>query len=145
MQCLGNSVENLLIKQPLLTTKFLRLIVKQVEMPKSRKKKNADFQKVKLKVGKKLPKGLNETDLSFKSRQLQLPKNKDFLSNKNEPQTRRKLTLEVKFIPYLETCITVSVCDHCRQLTICQIFLAELAQILDTAAARISGKRPLLS
>ena len=26
-----------------------------------------------------------------------------------------------------------------------QIFLAELAQILDTAAARISGERPLLS
>jgi hypothetical protein len=63
-------------------------------MPKSKKKKNADFQKVKFKVGKKLPKGLNETNLSFKSRQLQMPKTKDFLKN-DQPQTKRKLTLEV--------------------------------------------------
>lgn len=41
-------------------------------MPKSKKKKNRDFQKVKLKVGKKLPKGDNVTTLSFKTRQIHL-------------------------------------------------------------------------
>ncbi|GFR85702.1 testis-expressed sequence 10-like protein [Elysia marginata] len=41
-------------------------------MPKSKKKKRQDFQKVKLKVGKRLPKGQNVTNLSFKTRQIQL-------------------------------------------------------------------------
>ncbi|GFO11676.1 testis-expressed sequence 10-like protein [Plakobranchus ocellatus] len=41
-------------------------------MPKSKKKKKQDFQKVKLKVGKRLPKGDNVTNLSFKTRQIQL-------------------------------------------------------------------------
>ncbi|RUS78622.1 hypothetical protein EGW08_013628 [Elysia chlorotica] len=41
-------------------------------MPKSKKKKRQDFQKVKLKVGKRLPKGDNVTNLSFKTRQIQL-------------------------------------------------------------------------
>ena len=41
-------------------------------MPKSKKKKHQDFQKVKLKVGKRLPKGDNVTNLSFKTRQIQL-------------------------------------------------------------------------
>ena len=40
---------------------------------KKKKKKEADFQKVKLKVGKaKLSKGNNITNLSFKTRQIQL-------------------------------------------------------------------------
>lgn len=41
-------------------------------MPKSKKKKRQDFQKVKLKVGKRLPKGQNVTNLSFKTRQIHL-------------------------------------------------------------------------
>ncbi|XP_055893561.1 testis-expressed protein 10 homolog [Biomphalaria glabrata] len=39
-------------------------------MAKSKKKRQQDFQKVKLKVGKKLPKGDNVTNLSFKTRQI---------------------------------------------------------------------------
>ncbi|KAK2160807.1 hypothetical protein LSH36_127g19007 [Paralvinella palmiformis] len=43
-------------------------------MPKSRKKKvkHQDFAKVKLKVGKKLPRAANETDASFRSRSIQI-------------------------------------------------------------------------
>ncbi|BFY98191.1 hypothetical protein BsWGS_01231 [Bradybaena similaris] len=41
-------------------------------MPKSRKRKTQDFQKVKLKVGKKLPKGESVMNLSFKTKQIQL-------------------------------------------------------------------------
>ena len=41
---------------------------------KRRKKQNeADFKKVKLKVGKKLPKGTNETQTSFKSQRIVVP------------------------------------------------------------------------
>ncbi|KAH9519158.1 hypothetical protein Btru_074853 [Bulinus truncatus] len=39
-------------------------------MAKSKKNRQKDFQKVKLKVGKKLPKGDNVTNLSFKTRQI---------------------------------------------------------------------------
>ena len=62
------------------------------------KAKHQDFQKVKLKIGKKLPKGLNETTVNFKSRSI-LVKNQ--LKNEGlttEPVTNRKLNIQVSFL-----------------------------------------------
>uniref|UniRef100_A0A0B6Y7H0 Pre-rRNA-processing protein Ipi1 N-terminal domain-containing protein n=1 Tax=Arion vulgaris TaxID=1028688 RepID=A0A0B6Y7H0_9EUPU len=62
-------------------------------MPKSKKKKNQDFQKVKLKVGKKLPKGDNVTNLSFKTRQIQLTQRiKD--DGGQDTVTKKKLVIQ---------------------------------------------------
>ena len=65
-------------------------------MGKSRKKKEkrADFQKVKFKVGKTLPKAANETDISFKTRRVHI---KEQLKSgpTSEPSTRKKQTLTV--------------------------------------------------
>ncbi|XP_077518264.1 testis-expressed protein 10 isoform X2 [Amblyomma americanum] len=56
-------------------------------------KKNQDFQKVKLKVGRKLPKGLNVTDTSFKTKKIVLH---DRLSKPatGEPTTARKQSVQ---------------------------------------------------
>ena len=65
-------------------------------MPKSKKKKKADFQKVKLKVGKHLPKGGTETNISFKTRTIKVSQIiKDPSKTLNQPQTKGKLTLQV--------------------------------------------------
>ncbi|XP_075545846.1 testis-expressed protein 10 homolog [Dermacentor variabilis] len=57
------------------------------------KKNQKDFQKVKLKVGRKLPKGLNVTDTSFKTKKIvlhdRLPK-----PATGEPTTTRKLSVQ---------------------------------------------------
>lgn len=57
------------------------------------KKMRKDFQKVKLKVGRKLPKGLNVTDTSFKTKKIVLH---DRLSKSTggEPTTTRKLGVQ---------------------------------------------------
>lgn len=61
---------------------------------KAKKEKKADFTKVKLKVGKKLPKGQNLTDTTFKSKKIvigeQLKKH-----GEDEPLTKKKLSLKV--------------------------------------------------
>lgn len=63
-----------------------------LEMAKT-KKTHKDFQKVKLKVGRKLPKGLNVTDTSFKTKKIVLH---DRLSKSTggEPTTARKLSVQ---------------------------------------------------
>ena len=55
-------------------TLFQHRVQVESRMPKSRKKKvkHQDFAKVKLKVGKKLPRAANETDASFRSRSIQI-------------------------------------------------------------------------
>lgn len=57
------------------------------------KKNQKDFQKVKLKVGRKLPKGLNVTDTSFKTKKIVLH---DRLSKpaSGEPTTTRNLSVQ---------------------------------------------------
>ncbi|XP_064614009.1 testis-expressed protein 10-like [Liolophura sinensis] len=62
-------------------------------MPKGKKKKNKDFQKVKLKVGKRLPKADNETRTSFKARTIQVPEQLRGRTEGGEPTTHRKLSL----------------------------------------------------
>lgn len=64
-------------------------------MPKSKKKKHKDFQKVKLKVGKRLPKADNETRTSFKARTIQVPEQLRGRAEGVEPTSHRKLTLTV--------------------------------------------------
>ncbi|XP_052246793.1 testis-expressed protein 10 homolog isoform X1 [Dreissena polymorpha] len=58
-------------------------------MAKSKKKKNADFQKVKLKVGKKLKKADNVTNASFKSRSIQISQHLK-TGDSTQPVTKKK-------------------------------------------------------
>ena len=60
---------------------------------KGKKKKEKDFQKVKLKVGKKLPRGLNETVATFKTRGINI---KEQLKEAASDQTTTKRKLNIK-------------------------------------------------
>lgn len=58
----------------------------------NKKKKNKDFQKIKLKVGKTLPKGDNVTDTSFKAKKIIVSQHlKTTAADSVEPLTSRKL------------------------------------------------------
>ena len=59
---------------------------------RKRKVKEQDFQKVKLKVGKKLQPAQNATDTSFKSRSVFIPTQ---LNKELEPTNQRNQTLKV--------------------------------------------------
>ena len=59
---------------------------------KSKKLKEQDFKKVKLKVGKKLQPAQNATDTSFKSRSIFVPIQ---LNQTSEPTNQRNQTLKV--------------------------------------------------
>jgi len=61
---------------------------------RKRKLKEQDFQKVKLKVGKKLQPAQNATDTSFKSKSVFIPKQLRKLDN--EPTNQRNQTLKVR-------------------------------------------------
>lgn len=63
-------------------------------MGKSHKKKQktADFQKVKLKVGKRKPVGTNVTNTTFKTSSINITSQ---LEEKNEPTNKRNLSLKV--------------------------------------------------
>lgn len=61
---------------------------------RKRKLKEQDFQKVKLKVGKKLQPAQNATDTSFKSRSIFIPTQ---LQKDLEPTNQRNQTLKVKW------------------------------------------------
>ena len=65
-------------------------------MPKSRrtKAKHQDFQKVKLKAGRSLPKGLNETKTAFKSQSIQI--REQLAQDTSQPTTKRKLNIQVR-------------------------------------------------
>lgn len=63
-------------------------------MGKSKKKKNPDFQKVKLKVGKKLKKP-NDTDTAFKAKKVLLLEQLKHVSGSNQIVSRKKLNFEV--------------------------------------------------
>ncbi|XP_076360815.1 testis-expressed protein 10 isoform X2 [Tachypleus tridentatus] len=58
-----------------------------------KKRKNQDFQKIKFKVGRKLPKGTNLTDTSFKAKKIAVPFQIKH-NNTEEPTTHRKLTVK---------------------------------------------------
>ncbi|XP_037076413.1 uncharacterized protein LOC119097489 [Pollicipes pollicipes] len=60
---------------------------------KAKKEKKADFTKVKLKVGKKLPKGQNLTDTSFKSKKIVIHDQAKKQSG-DGPVTKKKLSLK---------------------------------------------------
>jgi len=66
-------------------------------MAKSKKKKQQfkDFQKVKLKVGKKLAKADNATDTFFKTRSIQIREKVSRTTNL-QPTTKRKLNISVR-------------------------------------------------
>ena len=62
-------------------------------MGKSKKKKT-DFQKVKFKVGKKLPRGLNETVATFKTRSIEI-KNQSNKPERVNAKGKRLVNLQV--------------------------------------------------
>ena len=84
------------------TTATLRLVLVAVRhflssMAKNKRKrklKEQDFQKVKLKVGKKLQPAQNATDTSFKSRSVFIPNQLQKLDS--EPTNQRNQTLKVR-------------------------------------------------
>jgi pre-rRNA-processing protein IPI1 len=55
--------------------------------------KKLDFNKVKFKIGKKLPKNLNETKATFKAKTLILKQ--QFQTDKTGPVSHRNLTIKV--------------------------------------------------
>jgi len=61
--------------------------------PKNSKKKNKDFQKVKLKVGKKLLKAANETVPQVKVGRIQLKS--QYKPGTDQPEKKRKYDLTV--------------------------------------------------
>ena len=63
-------------------------------MGKSKKKKQQDFQKVKLKVGKKLKKADNVTNASFKSRAIQISQQLKG-GDSSQPVTKKKRNIAV--------------------------------------------------
>ena len=71
-------------------------------MAKTKKGPKKDFQKVKLKVGKKLKKADNVTNMSFKSRAIQISQQ---LKTKDgeTPSTRKKQNISVSFLKYTLT------------------------------------------
>jgi len=62
-----------------------------------KKERRKDFQKVKFKVGKKLPKNLNETRATFKAKTLILKK--QFTTDKEGPVSHRNLSWKVRHTP----------------------------------------------
>lgn len=84
---------------------FLKILFsqKRSEMPKSKKKKNQDFQKVKLKVGRRLQKADNVTNASFKSRSVQVVQHIK-TGDGSEPTTRRNLNIMVCSLSHRINC-----------------------------------------
>lgn len=61
---------------------------------RKKKQREEDFKKVKLKVGKKLPKGTNETQTSFKSQGIVIPSQD--LTKEGQLTNTRKQGLKVR-------------------------------------------------
>ena len=71
---------------------------------RKRKLKEQDFQKVKLKVGKKLQPAQNATDTSFKSRSVFIPNQLQKLDS--EPTNQRNQTLKVRLSNWYYSLLT---------------------------------------
>lgn len=63
-------------------------------MAKSKKNRQPDFQKVKLKVGKKLKKADNVTNASFKTRAIQISQQLK-TTDTSQPSTKKKQNITV--------------------------------------------------
>ena len=64
-----------------------------------KKERRKDFQKVKFKVGKTLPKNTNETRATFKAKTLVLKQ--QFKTDKEGPVSHRNLTWKVRYSNWL--------------------------------------------
>lgn len=81
-------------------------------MVKNKKKKQKDFQKVKLKVGKKLKKADNVTNASFKSRSIQISQQLK-TADTTQPTTKRKQNIQVKMPNVQNTSLSQDVKVFC--------------------------------
>ena len=70
-------------------------------MGKCQKKKSSDFQKVKLKVGRKKPVGQNLTKTTFRTSTIQISNQ---LEEKDEPTIKRNLSLKVLKLSFFCNC-----------------------------------------
>ena len=93
VECKSNNLESL--------HHFLSTMAKN---KRKRKLKEQDFQKVKLKVGKKLQPAQNATDTSFKSRSVFIPNQLQKLDN--EPTNQRNQTLKVRLSNWYYSLLT---------------------------------------
>ncbi|XP_014666214.1 PREDICTED: testis-expressed sequence 10 protein homolog [Priapulus caudatus] len=114
------------------------------KVSKKTKAKKKDFQKVKLKLGKKLPKSQNDTTTSFKSRAIQL---KDQLKqSKDEPQTHRKqnITELLGQLQHYSPTVRLAALTGLKQLLTDhpQLIRANLSTLLDRTAESFVDRDP---
>lgn len=117
-------------------------------MPKAKKKKNADFQKVKLKVGRRLPKGQNETTTSFKSRTIHVVQQLKGSTATSEPRTKRKLILK-DLLPKCDhhnSNVRLSGVEGVTELLVADrdTILIEMANIFRRVLPLVSDRDPLI-
>ncbi|XP_061186098.1 testis-expressed protein 10 homolog [Saccostrea echinata] len=114
-------------------------------MPKSKKKKNQDFQKVKLKVGRKLQKADNVTNASFKTRSVQVVQHIK-TGDGNQPTTRRNLSIGdlLNQCQHYSTTVRLDAVNGLRELLSSHPELLEhrLSQTIDRISQLMVDKDP---
>ncbi|XP_062570246.1 testis-expressed protein 10 homolog [Saccostrea cucullata] len=116
-------------------------------MPKSKKKKNQDFQKVKLKVGRKLQKADNVTNASFKSRSVQVVQHIK-TGDGNQPTTKRNLSIGdlLNQCQHYSTTVRLDAVNGLRELLSSHPALLEhrLSQTIDRISQLMVDKDPVV-
>lgn len=110
-------------------------------MPKSKKKKNLDFQKVKLKVGRKLTRDSNETKAEFKSRKIVIKEVENFhndplrmLSKHSESMTHHS---KMSMLNHFNSILTKEVVQSLSKPildSLCKFIIDHSEQIRDAAS-----------
>lgn len=116
-------------------------------MPKSKKKKNQDFQKVKLKVGRKLQKADNVTNASFKTRSVQVVQHIKTGAG-SEPTTRRNLNIVdlLNQCQHYSTSVRLDAVNGLKELlsVFPEILEQRLSQIIDRISQLMVDKDPTI-
>lgn len=116
-------------------------------MPKSKKKKNQDFQKVKLKVGRKLQKADNVTNASFKTRSVQVVQHIK-TGTGSEPTTRRNLNIVdlLNQCQHYSTSVRLDAVNGLKELLSAfpEILEQRLSQVIDRISQLMVDKDPAI-
>lgn len=79
--------------KPIISVCGTQTVIKSAKMKAKKKKRQDDFQKVKLRVGKKKPKADNVTNTTFRTRGINLPE--QLRRDSTGPTTQRQLGVNV--------------------------------------------------
>ncbi|XP_022307369.2 testis-expressed protein 10 homolog isoform X3 [Crassostrea virginica] len=116
-------------------------------MPKSKKKKNQDFQKVKLKVGRRLQKADNITNASFKTRSVQVVQHIK-TGDGTEPTTRRNLNIRdlLNQCQHYNVSVRMDAVSGLRELvtTFPEILEKQLAQVMERVSQLMVDKESVI-